>query len=366
MKKKFLIILGIIIVLLLLIYGIIFFVDYNRVSNGKLPVFAIKSDTENYYGLGYSVKVEYYKDTNNIEKIEMYTFGKTCAGAIFSYNEENINNNIIIIENGEIKNENLLDTFIENSNKKQASILQINNISNGNTETITLEYVPGEYYINNNTSSENTTVNLVVPDVEWSSENYQKYYGYYKLIKNNNEEKFDNLHWNIKRLTNENTVQVIFYSYYFDLAEIPVIFEYNLDSSLYEKTFDLTYLQRKDLGIDKIADANQFDNINFGVYTFGGDVTVTIEQDMVYSLEDALNKKVICVQNILDQAKLDEKYGICSSAFFQDGGSIEYIYTDYTILKFNTLDGNKDLIIGMSGSIINNDNFKNLNYRNTN
>lgn len=366
MKKKFLIILGILIVLLLLTYGIIFFVDYNKVSHGKIPVFAIKSDTENYYGLGYSVNVKYYKNTNNIEKIEMYAFGKTVAGTIFSYNEENLNANNIIVENGKIKNENLLDKFIENSNNKQASILQINNISNENIETITLEYVPGENYINNNISSENTTVNSIVPDVEWNSENYQKYYGYYKLIKNNNEEKFDNLHWNIKRLTNGNTVQLIFYSYYFDLTEIPVIFEYNLDSSLYKKTFDLTYISKKDNKIKQIAKTNQFDNIDFGLYTLEGDVTITIEQDMAYSLEDALNKKIISVQNILDQAKLDEKYGICSSSYYKDGGSIEYKYPSYTILKFNTLGGNKDLIIGMSGSIINNDNFKNLNYRNTN
>ena len=145
MKKKVLIIIGIVIVLLVVIYGIIFFVDYNNVSNGKLPIFAIKSDTENYHGLGYNVNVEYYKDTNNIEKIDMSAFGKTIAGVIIDYNEvSNNTNNSIIIENGKIQNENLLDGFIESTNDKEYAILQINNISNGNEETITLEYVPGE------------------------------------------------------------------------------------------------------------------------------------------------------------------------------------------------------------------------------
>ena len=82
MKKKVLIIIGAIIILLLIIYGIIFFIDYNNVSNGKLPVFAIKSDTENYHGLGYNVNVKYYKDTNNIEKIDMSAFGKTIADTL--------------------------------------------------------------------------------------------------------------------------------------------------------------------------------------------------------------------------------------------------------------------------------------------
>ncbi len=225
MKKKVLIIIGIVIVLLVVIYGVIFFVDYNNVSNGKLPIFAIKSDIENYHGLGYAVNVKYYKNTNNIETIDMSAFGKTIAGAIFNYDE--VNNDIIIIEDGKIQNENLLDTFLKNAGNKEPSTLQINNISNGSTETITLEYVPGENDIKNDTLSENTTVNSIAPDSDWTSADYQKYYGYYKMIKNDKEEKFDKFHWGIKRQTTENTVQVIFYTDYFkfDLLEIPVIFE---------------------------------------------------------------------------------------------------------------------------------------------
>lgn len=366
MKKKVLTILGIVIVLLLVIYGIIFFVDYNNVSNGKLPVFAIKSDTQNYEGLGYFIKVRYYKDTSNIEKIEMFAFGKTVAGAVINYYEENndTNNDFIIIEDGKIQNENLLDTFIENSKNKQSSTLQINSISNENAERIILEYVPGENDLKNENLSENTTVNSIAPDKDWSYEDYQKYYGYYKMTKNDKEETFDGYRWGIKRQTDENTVQVIFFNYTFmDLAEIPVIFEYNLDSSLYEKKYDLTFLGRKDMGVYRIAKTNEFDNIDYGLYTIGGDVEITIEQDMVYSLEDALKEKRISVQSILDQAILDEKYGICEGTFYNDGGSIEYRYKDCTILKLNSLDGNRDLIIGPFYSIINNENLKNEVYK---
>ena len=363
MKKKVLIVLGIIIVLLLVIYGIIFLVDYNNVLNGNLPIFAIKSDTENYHGLGYTVKVQYYKDTNNIEKIDMVAFGRTVAGMIQDFGETSANNDIMIIEDGKIQNENLLDVFIENVNNKNSSTMQIEIISNGNTDTVKLEYVLGENDKNNDSSSDNVAVNSIAPDKDWTYTDYQKYFGYYKMTKNNKEEKFDDFHWDIKRETEGNTVQVIFNSYLLDLADIPIICEYNLDSSLYEKKCDLTYNQRKDLGIYQIAKTNQFDNIDFGLYTLGGDVSVTIEQDMVYSLEDALNEGIIDVQSILDQAKLDEKYGICETAFYSDGGSIEYRYKDYTILKFNSLDGNKDLIIGFSGTIINNEQLKNGSYK---
>ena len=105
---------------MLIIYGIIFFVDYNNVSNGKLPIFAIKSNAENYNGLGYHVNVKYYKDTNYIETINMSAFGKTIAGTVFNYDEVNndTNNDIIIIDDGKIQNENLLDTFLKNADNK--------------------------------------------------------------------------------------------------------------------------------------------------------------------------------------------------------------------------------------------------------
>ena len=201
--------------------------------------------------------------------------------------------------------------------------------------------------------NDNNELNKIIDNIEFN-----------KLISklNDKEEKFDDLHWEVKRKTTENTVQVIFYGYLLELTEIPVICEYDLDSSLYQKNYDLTYLQRKDMGVKQIARINQFDNTDFDVYTLGGDVIITIEQDMVYSLEDALNQKVITVNSILEQAKLDAKYGICEAAFYKDGGSIEYRYKDYTILKFNTLDGNKDLIIAMSDSIINNEYLKNRLY----
>lgn len=322
MKKKILIALGVIIIIFLIICGIIFYIDNNNISNEKSSNLVAKEET-------------------------------------------GIDNTIIIIEDGKIQNENLLDEFIEKANNKQASTLQIDITSNENIETVKLEYVPGENDIKNTTSSENITVNTIAPDKDWTYEDYQKYYGYFQITKNNKEERFDVYRWGIKRQTTDNTVQVIFYSNTIDLAEIPVIFEYNLDSSLYEKTYDLTYHGRKDNGIKQIAKTNQFDNIDYGLYTLAGDVTITIEQDMVYSLEDALNEKIISVQSILDQAKEDEKYGICETGFYNDGGSIEYLYKDYTILKFNSLDGNRDLIIGFSGTIINNEQLKNESYKDT-
>lgn len=355
MKKRIFIVLGIIILAFLIIYGVIFYIDYRNVCNGKIPVFAKENSKETYQGLGYSINVKYYNYTDNIETMDMYAFGRHVAGIVICYDEPDnseIDDSIITIENGNIKNENLLDSFIESANNKQNAELQIDVISNGNTETINLEYIVGDNYINYS-ENENSTINMTVPDKTWAWEDYGKYYGYYKLTQNGTEKIYDDYHHDIIRQTSENIVSVIFYSEFLDVIDIPVICEYNLDTSGYEKIYgELTYVQRKDTGINKIAEIGQYDNSDFGVYTYGGDVLITVDGDMVYSLENALNSNILTTQDLIDQAKLDEKYGICQIAYFNDGGSIEYLYNDYTILKYNTLDGNKDLFISMPQSLM--------------
>ena len=60
------------------------------------------------------------------------------------------------------------------------------------------------------------------------------------------------------------------------------------------------------------------------------------------------NEKLI--DEILQQGKLDAKYGICEEAYYKDGGSIEYQYPKYTVLKYHSLDGNGDFVIGSTGA----------------
>ena len=359
MKKKILIIMSVIIILLILGYGSIVYIDYHNVVNGKLPVFANRSDDGKYQGLGYIVEVAYYPDTDIIEEMKMKFFGKTIAGMVQDIEEQNENQEnqeVVIIKNGNIQNEIKIDAFIDKGDNREADILQMHIISNDKTDNVTVEFVPGTYdetsFEEGDIESENTTNRQVPRSV--TTEEYEEVYGYYKITVNGEETgKYDGLRWHMKRVTKDNIVQVIMEPYLIEVTEFPVICEYSLESSNYEQKFELTYMARKDMGVKKIAEKNQFDNSDFGVYTIAGDVSITIEGDMVYTLEDALSEKIITVQDILEQAKQDLKYGFCEEAYYQDGGSREYRYAEYTILKYNTLDGNRDLVIGMQGSIIN-------------
>ena len=352
MKKKIIIIISVLIILLVIGYGSIVYTDYYKVVNGELPVFANYSDNGSYQGLGYAVEVKYYQNTDIIEEMNMKLFGKTIGGIVQCIEVQNENQEIVIIENGNIQNENKLDEFMDKANNREASILQIHAISGEKTDNIKLEFVPGK--IEEFNTEETNTVNVQVPSSAATAKEYQETYGYYKITVNDTETgRYDGLRWQMKRITKDNIVQVIMEPFLIEVTEFPVICEYSLESSSYEKKFELTYMGRKDLGVNKIAEKNQFDNLDFGVYTIAGDVSITIEGDMVYSLEDALSQSVITVQDILEQAKADKKYGFCEEAYYSDGGSIEYRYSTYTILKYNTLDSNKDLVIGMPGTIIN-------------
>ena len=358
MKKKVIVIVSVILILFIIGYGSIIYTDYRKVEKGEVPVFAKYSAEGTYQGLGYTVEVTYYPETDIIEEMNMKLFGKTIAGMVQSIEEQAENQNIVIIENGNIHNEDKIDEFIRNRLEQETSSLQIVTIENGKETHITVEFIQGQYQDENALEEDNTdvinTVNMQVPSENAISDYARVIDGYYRVTENGKEIGiYDHLDWEMRKITKDNVVQIVMKSNLIDVAENPVICEYSLESSEHQKKFELTYMGRKDMGVKKIAEKNQFDNLDFGVYTIAGDVSITIEEDMVYSLEDALSQGIITVQDILDQAIEDEKYGICERAYSQDGGSTEYRYADYTILKYSTLNGNKDLVIGMQGTILN-------------
>ena len=349
MKKRLKIFIGVIISLIV-IWGIVFFVDYVRCANLKMPIFVVAGETVDdggsgiYYGLGYTVEIEKNLSAEygiQLESVEMYMLNKFIAGAIAE-----IQKDTVIITDGKIKNENLIDEFINDTSKDTKKVLKILE-KEGKTETnIQITFIPKEV---RKINEENGWYEVSIPETE---EDYQKEYGYYIFSINGEEKSRHNaLRWQIKRAIKDGMVNLYFYSIA-DVTEFPNICEYDLEGSNYVQKFKITYNQRKDLGIKTIIDKNTSDKYDYNVCTFGGDVTITIEEDMVYSLEDALSQNVISGEDILEQAKMDERYGLCEKGYYMDGGSTEYVYSDYTILKCNTLNENKDLYIGMSGQIL--------------
>ena len=323
MNKKLKVIIGIIITMVVL-WLIFFLVDYVRVLNFKEPIFVIKGeilmDGGSYkgYGLGYRVEVE-KRDTVEygtcLEKVEMYMLNKFIAGNVSNINEaeqeiqtNEKQNNVVIIKNDKIENENLIDTYLESS---KTDGMELNIIDED--KNICIKYIaPTEPQ-----SGENGY------DIgDGSMETRKKIFGYYIYsVDGEIKGEFTNIDHKIARGIGNGKVTLYFNAEAIDYIQIPTICDYDLDSSNYIEKFKLTYRQRKDLGINEI--------FNYGEYkvkTFGGNVSITIDGDMVYELEDALNQKIITPDDIINQAKLDFKYGVCQEDYYSDGGSIEYKY----------------------------------------
>ena len=238
------------------------------------------------------------------------------------------------IIDGKIQNENLIDEFIEKtSSGKENAILRIQDIIiDDSSDFIEIEYFSSKLNEKN--------------EIE---------YGYYLLKINDEEKELSGVNYFLKRKTEDGKVYLYFDSIGIDRGDVfSPICNYDLDSSNYKKDFELSFHQRKDMGAKKIiGPESSVIPIGYSVYTVGGDVDITIENDMVYDFEKALKEKVLTVEQILEQAKIDDKYGVCKEGMYRDGGTLEYLYDDYTIIKYNTLDGNEDFVIGPKGNIRN-------------
>lgn len=93
--------------------------------------------------------------------------------------------------------------------------------------------------------------------------------------------------------------------------------------------------------------------ISEGLYYYGiTKVTVSVDNQTM-SLEEALESGKITLNALLVRANQDVQNGIVEELSYDDGGSSLYQYQDYTIIKYHTLDGNRDMYIGSPDMDIN-------------
>ena len=166
MNKKIKVIL-IIVLSLILLWGVIFAIDYIRCSNLKMPIFVIPGETADdggsgiYYGLGYSVDVEKNISADygeQIESVEMYICDKFVGGAIACFDNELTNTEGIttaLTLEDEITNNTIwCGTFqliwndLKNDLAKQDIVFtpQLEVVENLNKETFTTRDISNEYY----------------------------------------------------------------------------------------------------------------------------------------------------------------------------------------------------------------------------
>lgn len=109
--------------------------------------------------------------------------------------------------------------------------------------------------------------------------------------------------------------------------------------------FELIFHQEPGNVKRQIVDKNTSTKYNYNIYVYNGTIEIVID-NKTYLLEGALKENKITMDEIIAKANQDKKAGKIKVGECNDGGSIEYHYDDYTIIKLHTLDGNRDVVIG--------------------
>lgn len=104
--------------------------------------------------------------------------------------------------------------------------------------------------------------------------------------------------------------------------------------------------------VHKILDKSETDKYDYNIYTYDGQVNIIINGEEI-SLRNALLDNKITMNEIIAKANQDEKDGKIKAYRYKDGGSIEYHYENYTIIKCHTEEGNRDVYIGTKDLNIN-------------
>lgn len=175
-----------------------------------------------------------------------------------------------------------------------------------------------------------------------------------KLILNNSQEAI------IGYYDNSKVLQDISFNINKNIALVNNGLNYDNTEELLEiiKTINITYNSIPDFEIlfyDKnpiesykvytILDKSETDKYDYNIYGYDGIVNIKIDGKEYY-LKEALLENKITMEEIIEKASKDEKDGKITAEMYKDGGSTEYHYDNYTIIKFATLSGNGDVYIG--------------------
>lgn len=121
------------------------------------------------------------------------------------------------------------------------------------------------------------------------------------------------------------------------------------------ENFELRFYDKQpqsDEKVHTILDKSEKDKYDYNIYAYDGSVNILIDEKEM-SLREALMQNKITMNEILAKANDDLKNNKIKGDMYRDGGSMEYKYDNYTLIKFHRLDGKRDVYIGTKDMTIN-------------
>lgn len=115
------------------------------------------------------------------------------------------------------------------------------------------------------------------------------------------------------------------------------------------KNFEIIFKERQLMEsynkVYAILDKSETIKSDYTIYAYDGSVNIRID-GKEYNLKEALLENKITMEEIIVKANQDAKGEKIKVEMYKDGGSMEYHYESYTIIKCHTSGGNRDVYIG--------------------
>ncbi len=369
MKKVFKVI-GIILGILIILGLIFFIIDYNRVENNERPIFCIENPahimdggTAEFFGLGY--KVIDFHTISGFDYIKIGTwfmkyedFEKEIEENINQQPESNLKYKsledvtidydladmiddkcYIVMNSNTVYHIEELYNFIKNVENNIADEIRIVEYTKEDQPILTnLEYRNNKFIlkVDNRRDGYANKRNKKITIKEYDATKYE-------LVKENKPKVITDLKTyyplKLKEIKGIKSVKICNYVTVKETTKYNFQLEFNKD------------LEKEE--ITKILAKGENNKYNYNIYSYKGTVNIIVNGEKM-SLHDALINNKITIDEILEKADKEAKesntiYG----DIYADGGSRFYIYNDYSILKLNKLEGNKDLYIGVPSMNIN-------------
>lgn len=115
--------------------------------------------------------------------------------------------------------------------------------------------------------------------------------------------------------------------------------------------FELIVEEADNTHIRKILNNTELykNNLDYDLFYVGlNEVNVNVDNKTI-TLEEALRHGKMTIDGIIKKANQDESDGLIKSNMYKDGGTMEYYYDNYTIIKRHTTEGDRDVYILKSG-----------------
>lgn len=298
-------------------------------------------------------------DTKELAKFNGIVYGRSYAMIDYAGNLNNsigtidflIDENYLPEVNGETNSKKLLNSKVLEANEKNM-VLNINNVA------VLFEAVVGEKIneVSNNddedkeyssfvgTVLEETTTYMIIEPNEDEEERKSSD----KIRINYGTDHYDYLYGIGRKV-------IIKYTGYIKESYPAQIDTNEILTDGYEE-FELTVKKSDNKSKTKILNNQELykNNSNFDLYYYGLDEVNIFVDNKTMSLENALRSGKMTINGILVKANQDVSDGTIKSEGYDDGGTAEWYYDTYTIIKRHSLDGNRDVYIGVPEMRLNN------------